>query len=77
MITYADIYLWGQHAATVAWDENYQVARYEYTPEFANGSLDLSPLMMPVRQRQVYQFTSLSRDTFIGLPGLLADVNNN
>ena len=73
MITYADIYLWGQHAATVAWDENYQIARYEYTPEFANGSLDLSPLMMPIKQRQVFQFTSLSRDTFIGLPGLLAD----
>lgn len=73
MITYADVYLWGQHAATVAWDENYQAASFEYTPEFANGSLELSPLMMPIRQRQVYQFTSLSRDTFIGLPGLLAD----
>lgn len=73
MITYADIHLWGQHAGTVAWDENFQVARYEYTPEFANGSLDLSPLMMPIKQRQVFQFTSLSRDTFIGLPGLLAD----
>lgn len=73
MITYADIYLWGQHAGTVAWDENYQAGSFEYTPEFANGSLDLSPLMMPVRQRQVYQFPSLPKDTFIGLPGLLAD----
>lgn len=73
MITYADVYLWGQHAATVAWDENYQAGSFEYTPGFAAGSLDLSPLMMPVRQRQVYQFPSLSHDTFIGLPGLLAD----
>ncbi|MBR1388409.1 MAG: type II toxin-antitoxin system HipA family toxin [Prevotella sp.] len=73
MITYADVFLWGQHAGTVAWDENYQAASFEYTPEFANSSLDLSPLVMPIRQRQVYQFTSLSRDTFIGLPGLLAD----
>lgn len=73
MITYADIYLWDQHAATVAWDENYQAGSFEYTPEFANGPLDLSPLMMPVRQRQVYQFPSLPKDTFIGLPGLLAD----
>ena len=73
MITYADVYLWGQHAATVAWDENYQAGSFEYTPGFATGSLDLSPLMMPVRQRQVYQFPSLSHDTFIGLPGLLAD----
>ena len=73
MITFADVYLWGQHAGTVAWDENYQAGSFEYTPEFANGTLDISPLMMPIRQRQVYQFQSLSRDTFIGLPGLLAD----
>ena len=73
MITLADIYLWGQHAGTVAWDENYQVASFEFTPAFASGQLDISPLMMPVRQRQIYQFPSLNKDTFIGLPGLLAD----
>ena len=73
MITLADIYLWGQHAGTVAWDENYQTASFEFTPAFASGQLDISPLMMPVRQRQIYQFPSLNKDTFIGLPGLLAD----
>lgn len=73
MITYADVYLWGQHAATVAWDENYQAGSFEYTSDFANGMLDISPLMMPIKQRQIYQFPSLSKDTFIGLPGLLAD----
>lgn len=69
----ADIYLWGQHAGTVAWDENYQAASFEFTPEFASGQWDISPLMMPVRQRQIYQFPSLNKDTFVGLPGLLAD----
>lgn len=73
MITLADIYLWGQHAGTVAWDENYQAASFEFTPAFASGQLDISPLMMPIRQRQIYQFPSLNKDTFIGLPGLLAD----
>jgi serine/threonine-protein kinase HipA len=73
MITLADIYLWGQHAGTVAWDENYQAASFEFTPEFASGHWDVAPLMMPVRQRQIYQFPSLNKDTFIGLPGLLAD----
>lgn len=73
MITLADIYLWGQHAGTVAWDENYQAASFEFTPAFASGQLDISPLMMLVRQRQIYQFPSLNKDTFIGLPGLLAD----
>jgi serine/threonine-protein kinase HipA len=73
MITLADIYLWGQHAGTVAWDENYQTANFEFTPEFSSGQWDISPLMMPVKQRQIYQFPSLNKDTFIGLPGLLAD----
>ena len=73
MITLADIYLWGQHAGTVAWDENYQTANFEFTPEFSSGRWDISPLMMPVKQRQIYQFPSLNKDTFIGLPGLLAD----
>ena len=73
MITLADIYLWGQHAGTVAWDENYHAASFEFTPEFASGQWDISPLMMPVRQRQIYQFPSLNKDTFVGLPGLLAD----
>lgn len=73
MITLADIYLWGQHAGTVAWDENYQAASFEFAPEFASGQWDISPLMMPVRQRQIYQFPSLNKDTFVGLPGLLAD----
>jgi len=73
MITLADIYLWGQHAGTVAWDENYQAASFEFTPEFASGHWDVAPLMMPVRQRQIYQFPSLNKDTFIGLPGPLAD----
>ena len=73
MITLADIYLWGQHAGTVAWDESRQAASFEFTPEFASGPRDIAPLTMPVRQRQIYQFPSLSKDTFIGLPGLLAD----
>lgn len=28
MITFADVYLWGQHAGTVAWDENYQAGSF-------------------------------------------------
>ena len=73
MITYADVYIWGQHAGTVAWDETRQAGSFEYTPEFVNTGLELSPLMMPLQERRVYQFPTLSNDTFLGLPGLLAD----
>lgn len=73
MINYADIYLWQNHVATVAWDERRLSSRFEYTPDFAESGMELSPLMMPLMPHRVYQFPELSQDTFIGLPGLLAD----
>jgi len=73
MITFADVYIWGQHAGTVAWDESRQAGSFEYTPEFVQSGQELSPLMMPLQAHRVYQFPNLSPDTFIGLPGLLAD----
>ena len=47
MITFADVYIWGQHAGAVAWDETRQAGSFEYTAQFAESGLDLSPLMMP------------------------------
>jgi len=73
MINYADIYIWQNHVATVAWDERRLSSRFEYTPEFTESGIELSPLMMPLQPHRVYQFPELSHDTFIGLPGLLAD----
>ena len=73
MINYADIYLWQNHVATVAWDKRRLSSRFEYTPEFAESGIELSPLMMPLQPHRVYQFPELWRETFIGLPGLLAD----
>lgn len=73
MINYADVYLWNQHIGAVAWDENRQAGSFEYTANFARSGLEVSPLMMPLQDGHVYQFPSLSHDTFLGLPGLLAD----
>lgn len=73
MIAFADVYVWGVHVGTIAWDESRQTGNFEYTPDFVQLGLELSPLMMPLQARRVYQFPNLSVDTFIGLPGLLAD----
>lgn len=73
MINYADVYLWNQHIGTVAWDESRQAGSFEYTADFVRSGLEVSPLMMPLQAGHVYQFPSLSHDTFLGLPGLLAD----
>lgn len=73
MIKFADVYLWGEHAGTIAWDESRQAGTFEYAEDFRSKGLDLAPLTMPLQNRQVWQFPSLSYDTFLGMPGLLAD----
>jgi serine/threonine-protein kinase HipA len=47
-------------------------AAFQYDPEFAESWIEISPLMMPLSDR-VYIFPELPRNTFHGLPGLLAD----
>jgi serine/threonine-protein kinase HipA len=65
--------MYGIPVGTFRWDEQYEVARFEYDPNFIERGLEPSPLMMPVREGRVYSFASLDRETFKGLPGLLAD----
>jgi len=56
----------------VAWDAAAQVARFEYDPGFQQSGIELAPLTMPLAGR-VYAFPALAKESFHGLPGLLAD----
>lgn len=58
---------------TFRWDESYNVARFEYDKEFTTKGIEPSPIMMPVQEGRIYSFGNLDRDTFNGLPGMLAD----
>lgn len=49
------------------------MAQFEYDQGFVGRGIEPSPLMMPVREGRVYSFAGLNRDTFMGLPGMLAD----
>lgn len=73
MVTLATVNIWGQRAGVVMWNANTSSALFEYDPDFERLGLDLSPLMMPISTHRTYSFTSLGQDTFMGLPGLLAD----
>ncbi len=55
------------------WNENTQSAVFEYEPAFERLGFSLSPILMPLNPHRPYQFTSISKDTYMGLPGLLAD----
>lgn len=68
----AKVQLWGRTIGAISLEEGRDVAAFEYDPQFARSGIQLSPLMMPL-SGQVHQFPELPRNTFHGLPGLLAD----
>lgn len=68
----AEVRLWGRTIGAVSLEEGRDVAAFQYDPEFARSGIELSPLVMPLSE-QVYQFPALPRNTFHGLPGMLAD----
>jgi len=73
MVTLAYVNIWGHRAGVVMWNENTQSAVFEYDPAFERLGLELSPILMPLIPHTTHQFTSISQETFMGLPGLLAD----
>ena len=66
------VQLWGRTIGAVALEEGRDVAAFQYDAEFARSGIELSPFTMPLSER-VYEFPALPRNTFHGLPGLLAD----
>ena len=73
MVDVAKVRMFGIPVGTFSWDGRYDVARFEYDHSFVGHDLEPSPLMMPVREGRIYSFGNLGRDTFQGLPGMLAD----
>lgn len=71
-MTFAEVRLWGATIGLVAWDPALAYAAFEYAPGFLESGIELSPVMMPLTQGS-FAFPSLSRETYRGLPGMLAD----
>jgi serine/threonine-protein kinase HipA len=72
MITVAEVRLWGRTIGAVSLDSDADTAIFEYDSPFTGSGIEISPLMMPL-SGSVYTFPELSKQTFHGLPGLLAD----
>lgn len=68
----AEVRLWGRAIGAVTWDEDTQLANFEYQPEFIGSGIEIAPITMPLADR-IYSFPALPRESFHGLPGLLAD----
>jgi len=73
----AVVKLWGDEVGAVSWLEDRAYGVFEYDPGFLKKGLDISPIHMGLddakRGDGIYSFPGLNRETFVGLPGLLAD----
>ena len=76
-ITECLVKIWNMDVGVLSWDSRRNFARFQYTPDFCNTNLEISPLMMPLNPNKVYEFPELrfdnTSDTFCGLPGIFAD----
>ncbi|NIA05738.1 MAG: type II toxin-antitoxin system HipA family toxin [Proteobacteria bacterium] len=73
----AIVSLWGETVGAVAWLDDKGYGVFEYDPAFLQKGLDISPLHMGLADARrgdgIFSFPGLNKETFLGLPGLLAD----
>jgi len=73
----ATIRLWGDVVGAVSWLKEPAYGVFEFDPTFLKKGLDISPIHMELAAARsgdgIFFFPGLNRDTFYGLPGLLAD----
>ncbi len=72
MSTLAAVKLWGRVIGAVSLPEDGDHSSFEYAADFASSGFEVSPITMPL-SNHVVSFPTLPRQTFYGLPGLLAD----
>lgn len=73
----AVVTLWGETVGAVSWLQDRGYGIFEYDRDFLNKGLDISPLTMGLNTARHgdarFFFPTLNKDTYLGLPGLLAD----
>ena len=77
MVSISRVNIWGTFVGAVAWDDSRGYATFEFDPDFLKKGWDISPLTMSIEDastsNNIFSFPSLNKDTYKGLPGLLAD----
>lgn len=70
-----NVKLWGKDVGSLFWDSDKEVASFQYEPKFLRLGLDISPIVMPLKNgpEVVYEFLQNRTPCFNGLPGLIAD----
>jgi len=76
MVVVAKVYLWDIYVGAVYWDQVSGISSFQFDPGFFKYSWDISPVTMPIfesGQGRIYSFPGIPAETYMGLPGLLAD----
>ena len=68
----AEVILWSTRIGALAWDDDRELATFEYDRDFQRSGIELAPLTMPLGPR-LFSFPELDRSTYWGLPGMIAD----
>ena len=68
----AEVKLWKTRIGVIAIDDDSPYCTFKYDSDFVNSSINVSPIMMPLSDT-IYQFKTLSLESFRGLPGLVSD----
>lgn len=64
--------LWGTTIGAVNLEQPGGVATFQYTDQFGSSGINVAPLTMRL-SREVFSFPDLNKQSFYGLPGMLAD----
>jgi serine/threonine-protein kinase HipA len=77
MSTIAKVNIWNEMVGAVVWDESKDYATFEFEESFIKKDIDIAPLRMPIAEakngKRIFSFPNLNKETYKGLPGLLAD----
>lgn len=77
MVEITKVKLYGDDLGVIRWNDRYKVALFEYAESFLKKRIEPAPIMMPVKGGRIYSFGEIGKETFKGLPGMLADHRTN
>ncbi len=69
-----EVRMWGTKMGAVALDPALGVYAFAYHPKWKRKGIEAAPIEMPLSDtREVFVFPALPRETYLGLPAMLAD----
>lgn len=68
-----EVLAWGKQVGALAQDPKLGCYVFEYSPAWRKTKAELSPRQLPLKPLQSHAFPQLPKDTFQGLPGMIAD----